>query len=178
MQRESQKDRAKWCSQFNLGRCLFYKHSVSHFSYANKIFVLNIQVECRTRPWLIEPSAGKFLYVRTNGIFLSKHNPALYPMFNTSIQVSSSIQRCDTKSRVILTNTEGISITACPLSDNSAHSSFVEIFSAGWHDHYNFKRPILPRGVSVELLNPDHDRYSFTWMEMAPKPPLQLVGKL
>lgn len=108
---------------------------------------------------------------------MSKHNPASHPPFNSSIKTSESISQCETKSRVILTNTEGISITACPLSDNSAQSSFVEIFSAGWHDHYNFKRPILSRGVSVELLNPDHDTYSFTWMEMAPKPPLQLVGK-
>lgn len=108
---------------------------------------------------------------------MSKHNPASHPPFNSSIKTSLSISQCETKSRVILTNTEGISITACPISDNSAHSSFVEIFSAGWHDHYNFKRPILSRGVSVELLNPDHDTYSFTWMEMAPKPPLQLVGK-
>lgn len=77
-----------------------------------------------------------------------------------------------------MTNSEGMSVTSCPLSDNSAQSINVEMFSAGWHDHHNFNEQILSRAVSVEYINPDHEEYTFTWLEMAPRPPLGLVGKL
>lgn len=87
------------------------------------------------------------------------------------------MSQCETKSRVILTNAEGISITTCPLNENSAQSGFVEIFSSGWHDHYDFRKPYISRTVSVEYLNPDHEAYAFTWMEIAPKPPEGLIGK-
>lgn len=94
--------------------------------------------------------------------------------FPTTSTRSSSTE-CETKSRVILSNAEGVSITACPLSDNSAQNSYVEMFSAGWHDQHNFEEPIISRAISVEYINPDHEEYSFTWLEMVPRPPLGLV---
>lgn len=82
----------------------------------------------------------------------------------------------ETKSRVVLTNAEGSSITACPLSENSALNDYVEMFSSGWHDQHNFKEPRFPAGISVEYINPDHEEYSFTWMEMVPRPHQGLLG--
>lgn len=62
-------------------------------------------MDCRTRPWLIEPSNGnKFLYVRLKAIFLRKYNPK--KASNTSIAVTSSY-RCETNSRAVLTTSEG-----------------------------------------------------------------------
>lgn len=62
-------------------------------------------MECRTRPWLIEPSNGnKFLYVRLKSIFLRKYNPK--KAMNTTI-VGTSSYRCETKARVVLTTSEG-----------------------------------------------------------------------
>ncbi|XP_037044522.1 uncharacterized protein LOC119080330 isoform X2 [Bradysia coprophila] len=125
-------------------------------------------IECRTRPWLVEPTSGRFLYVRLNGIYLRKHNPLQHNSVNSSRALSSN--NCETKSRVVLTNAEGSSVTACPLSENSALNDYVEMFSSGWHDQHNFKESHFSPGISVEYINPDHEEYSFTWMEMVPRP--------
>lgn len=64
-----------------------------------------LQIECRSRPWLIEPSNGnKFLYVRLKAIFLSKHNPKK-TLNATHLETNS--WRCETKSRAVLTTSEG-----------------------------------------------------------------------
>lgn len=93
---------------------------------------------------------------------------------NASHRPQSSAH-CETKARVIISNAEGVSTTACPLGDNSALSDYVEMFSAGWHDQSNFEHPQISRAVSVEYINPDHEDYSFTWLEMVPRPPMGLV---
>lgn len=150
----------------------------------------------------MEPTLGRFLYVRLNGIYLRKHNPHQYTPVNSSRALSSNNCKCrtfkifnqllsslapfgnsylffatgETKSRVVLTNAEGTSVTACPLSENSALSDYVEMFSSGWHDQQNFKEPQFSAGISVEYINPDHEEYSFTWMEMVPRPHQGLLG--
>ena len=109
---------------------------------------------------------------------MRKHNPKEQHIHsNASVKAYSSAM-CETKSRIILTNSEGMSVTSCPLSYNSAQEHNVEIFSSGWHDQLNFNEPNMPRSISVEYINPDHEDYSFVWLEMAPRPPLGLVGKL
>lgn len=77
---------------------------------------------------------------------------------------------------MIVTNADGTTITACPLSENSARSDYVEMFSAGWHDQHNFHEPFRSRAISVEFVNPDHEDYTFTWLEMVAKPALGLVA--
>lgn len=137
------------------------------------VFLL-LQIECRSRPWLVEPAFPRFLYVRLNGIYLRKHNPLLRVLDNSTIKQLSAAQ-CETKARIVLSNAEGVSITACPLSDNSAQDHYVEMFSAGWHDQHNFDEPLVSRAVSIEYINPDHEDYSFTWLELVPRPPMGLV---
>lgn len=64
-------------------------------------------MDCRTRPWLIEPlsaTANKYLYVRLKAIFLYKYNPKRTTEF---MGISGDIQRCETKSRAVLTTAEG-----------------------------------------------------------------------
>ncbi|KAH8295665.1 hypothetical protein KR018_002570, partial [Drosophila ironensis] len=135
------------------------------------------EVECRSRPWLIEPSNGnKFLYVRLKAIFLSKHNPQ--KTLNTTY-VQTDSRRCETKSRAVLTTSEaGLTIVACPLSPDSSGYEFVEIFSSGWNERPNFALINRSRAISVEFLNPGHGEYSFNWMELIPRPTLSMAGKL
>lgn len=150
-------------------------------------------MECRSRPWLIEPSNGnKFLYVRLKAIFLSKHNPM--KTLNTTF-IQSDTWRCETKSRAVLTTSEGrflwpktinkfkfnsfpsgLTIVACPLSPDSSAYEFVEIFSSGWNERPNFALINRSRAISVEFLRPGNGEYSFNWMELIPRPTLSMAG--
>ncbi|XP_037908293.1 uncharacterized protein LOC119649946 isoform X2 [Hermetia illucens] len=132
-------------------------------------------MECRTRPWVIEPSNGnKFLYLRLRGIFIRKHNPLLFKPMNTSLSYTLA-EKCPTPARVVLTTGEGASITACPLDENSGIYEYVEIFSAGWKEKTDYEHGNPSKVISVEFLRPENGEYSFTWMEMIPRPPLGLV---
>ncbi|XP_039229997.1 uncharacterized protein LOC26536190 isoform X2 [Drosophila yakuba] len=130
-------------------------------------------VECRSRPWLIEPSNGnKFLYVRLKAIFLSKHNP-MQTLNATYVQTDT--WKCETKSRAVLTTSEGLTIVACPLSPDSNAYEFVEIFSSGWNERPNFALVNRSRAISVEFLRPGNGEYSFNWMELIPRPTLSMA---
>ncbi|KAM8710823.1 hypothetical protein ACLKA7_017451 [Drosophila subpalustris] len=130
-------------------------------------------IECRSRPWLIEPSNGnKFLYVRLKAIFLSKHNPKK-TLNATHLQTNS--WRCETKSRAVLTTSEGLTIVACPLSPDSNAYEFVEIFSSGWNERPNFALINRSKAISVEFLRPSNGEYTFNWMELVPRPTLSIA---
>ncbi|XP_055536271.1 uncharacterized protein LOC129724969 isoform X2 [Wyeomyia smithii] len=127
------------------------------------------EMECRNRPWLIEPSHDKYLYIRLKGLFLRRNNPAAPMRYNASLSTVTPI-RCNTKARVVITNGEGVSVTACPLPDDTSHRHTVEVFSAGWtRKHPNFE--LEPsKVISVEFLQPDHGEYSFSWLELSKRP--------
>ncbi|XP_054735461.1 uncharacterized protein LOC129242692 [Anastrepha obliqua] len=130
-------------------------------------------MECRTRPWLIEPSNGnKFLYVRLKAIFLRKYNPK--KAMNTTI-VGTSSYRCETKARVVLTTSEGLTITACPLSPDSKAYEFVEIFSSGWNERPIYSISNRSKAISVEYLRPENGDFTFNWMELVPRPVLSIA---
>ncbi|XP_033240183.1 uncharacterized protein [Drosophila pseudoobscura] len=130
-------------------------------------------VECRSRPWLIEPSNGnKFLYVRLKAIFLSKYNPTK-TLNSTYLQTDT--WRCETKSRAVLTTSEGLTIVACPLSPDSNGYEFVEIYSSGWNERPNFALVNRSRAISVEFLRPGNGEYTFNWMELVPRPTLSMA---
>ncbi|XP_055909808.1 uncharacterized protein LOC129944417 isoform X3 [Eupeodes corollae] len=132
-------------------------------------------MDCRTRPWLIEPSNGnKFLYVRLKGIFLRKYSPNIHKTINATV-IGTSSYRCETKARVVLTTSEGLTITACPLGENSNAYEFVEIFSAGWNERPNYAIANRSKAISVEFLRPDNGDFTFNWMELVPRPALGLV---
>lgn len=130
--------------------------------------VLDSQVECRMRPWYLEPAAMRYLYVRLNGIYLRKQGSLERPQaeFNVHTQLT---HLCETRTRVILTGADGSTVTACPLSRNSARDDVVEMFSSGWPTRHQFEHPVRSRAVSVEFVNADHEDYVFSWLEMEPR---------
>ncbi|KAL9697939.1 hypothetical protein quinque_001380 [Culex quinquefasciatus] len=78
-------------------------------------------------------SAGvvkKYLYVRLGGLLLPKNNQGVTLEYNTSLSTVTSI-RFATKARIVIRNSEGVSETACPLSDDTGHRHVVEVFSNG-----------------------------------------------
>lgn len=62
--------------------------------------------ECRSKPWLIEPRQGHYLYLRLKGMYLRRYNPAVHQPFNTSIR-NLMPMKCDTPGRVVITTGDG-----------------------------------------------------------------------
>lgn len=114
---------------------------------------------------MIEPSYDRYLYIRLKALFLRRFNPAIPLPYNASFSVVTPI-RCHTKSRVIITNGEGISVTACPLPEDTNHRHVVEVFSAGWTRKHPFFGAEASRVVSIEFLNPEDGSYAFSWLEL------------
>uniref|UniRef100_A0A1B0CN39 CUB domain-containing protein n=1 Tax=Lutzomyia longipalpis TaxID=7200 RepID=A0A1B0CN39_LUTLO len=131
-------------------------------------------LECRSRPWLIEPSADHFLYVQTHGIFIRRYDPQVYQSVNTSMKTSAT-HKCTTKSRVILTTGEGVSVTACPLDSDSSRRHTIEVFSSGWNRDFSYLATDPPRVVSVEFLEAEDGDFAFSWLEMSKRPPQGLI---
>jgi hypothetical protein len=66
-----------------------------------------VQYECRSKPWLIEPSTGKYLYINFRGFYISRFNPAVHMPLNKSTEEGGEITfNCPTNSRVIITTGE------------------------------------------------------------------------
>lgn len=131
--------------------------------------MLQFQYECKTRPWLIEPSPGKSLYIRFKGFYLRRYNPLIHLPLNTSLK--SAQNKCTTKARVVVTTGEGIQITACPLDEDSSSKHIVEVFSAGWNRGINYQASEPKQVISVEFLEPHSGEYTFTWLELSKMPP-------
>lgn len=102
---------------------------------------LNFQMVSRNQLWLIEPPHEKYLYVRQRSLLLPKNNSAVTLEYNTSLSTVTSI-RFATKAHIVITNSEGVSEKACPLSDDTCHRHVVEVFSNGLtrkHPHFRFE---------------------------------------
>lgn len=75
---------------------------------------------------------------------------------------------------------EGVTITACPLSDDYSNRHLVEVFSAGWHHKSIFQRHESSPALSVEFLPDiyDFNEYLVTWLELSRRPPVaEGIGK-
>ncbi|GAB0095570.1 uncharacterized protein DMENIID0001_109660 [Sergentomyia squamirostris] len=131
-------------------------------------------LECRSRPWLIEPTGDRFLYVQIHGILLRRYDPQIYQHVNTSLR-TSAIQKCITKSRVILTTGEGVSVTACPLASDAGRRYMIEMFSSGWNREFSYLATDPPRVISVEFLEAEDGDFTFSWLEMQRRPPQGLI---
>lgn len=70
----------------------------------------------------------------------------------------------------------GLTITACPLAPNSRAYEYVEIFSAGWNERPNFAISNRSKAISVEFLRPQNGDFSFSWMEITPRPTISIAG--
>ncbi|KAL9702585.1 hypothetical protein quinque_006103 [Culex quinquefasciatus] len=93
----------------------------------------------RNQLWLIEPPHEKYLYVRQRSLLLPKNNSAVTLEYNTSLSTVTSI-RFATKAHIVITNSEGVSEKACPLSDDTCHR------------------------------HPNNGAYSFSWLDLTKRP--------
>lgn len=116
---------------------------------------------------------GKYLYVRFRGMYLSRYNPLIQLPLNTSTRSTPPV-KCPTKSRIVITTGEGITITACPLPQDYSRRHVVEVFSSGWHSKSIFHQHELSPVLSFELLSDpeDWEEYSFSYLELTRRPPL------
>lgn len=151
------------------------------------------ELECRSRPWLIEPTSGmtaneKFLYVRMYGLELYRYDPLLTdestdPKHHTFGTVQKSFHRnaidCASRTRAIITTGEGLSVTLCPIEEDEASSDqVVEVFSSGWNRKFVYLSRESPKQISVELLEPDSRlEITMSWLEMSRSPIQGLYGK-
>lgn len=74
----------------------------------------------------------------------------------------------------------GITLTACPLTEDHSSQYLVEVFSAGWHQKSIFQRIEYSAALSIEFLPDVYDinEYVMTWLELARRPPVaEGIGK-
>lgn len=156
-----------------------------------------IQIECKSRPWLIEPTTGKYLFVSLRGFYLSRYDPQVPLPINQTLDVEEP--NCPTKSRVIITTGEskrlnylsdrkitkllysaGVTVTACPLSSDYSDRHSIKVFSAGWYHKSAFQRHEASPALSIEFLPDmyDFNEYTVTWLELSRMPPIaEGIGK-
>ncbi len=75
----------------------------------------------------------------------------------------------------------GVTVTACPLSDDWSNRHQVEVFSAGWQQKNHFQRIEASPVLSIEFMpdNYDYNEYLLTWLEMSRRPPVaEGIGKM
>lgn len=75
----------------------------------------------------------------------------------------------------------GVTITACPLSNDYSSHHNVEVFSAGWHQKSIFQRHEASPSLSVEFIPDiyDFNDYKLTWLELSRRPPIaEGIGKI
>jgi hypothetical protein len=137
------------------------------------------QVNCENQPWLIEPAAGRFLYVKLRGVSLQQHGPAENA---TQEELQKQQALCATRNRVALHSGGSVHVVVCPQPPSSQRHHVVEVFSEGWvisstklvHQPVLSTLPSLEqqaaeqsRSVVVEFLAHEAGSYALTWLELA-----------
>lgn len=170
------------------------KDSRRKFGASGMINLAAGELECRSRPWLIEPTTGvtvneKFLYVHMFGLELYRYDPMLTDegtnpkrhSFNAVTKKSfhSNSVHCASRTRAIITTGEGLSVTLCPLEEGDANDDqVVDVFSSGWNRKFVYLSKESPKQISVELLEPDaRTELALSWLEMSRSPMQGLLGE-
>ena len=153
------------------------------FKSGNTLLIVQycqFQVNCENHPWLIEPSAGRYLYVKLRGISLQQQvmNPELENITLTTRQLAL----CGTRNRIALHSGGSVHVVVCPQPPTSQRHHMVEVFSEGWviSSTKLVHQPVLStlpsseqqaaeqsRSVVVEFLAQEAGSYSLTWLELA-----------
>jgi hypothetical protein len=135
-------------------------------------------VNCENRPWLIEPAAGRFLYVKLSGVSLQQRG--LVAAAGNVTQEQQAL--CATRNRIALHAGGSVHVVVCPQPPSSQRHHVVEVFSEGWvisstklvHQPVLSTLPSLEqleaessRSVVVEFLAHEAGSYSLTWLELA-----------
>lgn len=168
------------------------KDSRRKFGASGLINLAAGELECRSRPWLIEPTTGvtaneKFLYVHMYGLQLYRYDPMLTdertnPKQHSFDTVGKSFHhnsvQCGSRTRAIITTGEGLSVTLCPLEEGDANEEdVVDVFSSGWNRKFVYLGKESAKQISVELLEPDSRELTLSWLEMSRSPMQALLGE-
>ncbi|XP_069694968.1 uncharacterized protein [Periplaneta americana] len=138
------------------------------------------EVNCENHPWLIEPGAGRFLYVKLRGISLQQQ--ADNATARRTEQLQDQLSLCGTRNRIALHSGGSVHVVVCPQPPSSQRHHVVEVFSEGWviSSTKLVHQPVLSalpyseqytaeqsRSVIVEFLAHEAGSYSLTWLELA-----------
>lgn len=140
------------------------------------------QVNCENHPWLIEPGAGRYLYVKLRGVSLQQRRltPGAGNLTQEELQRQHAL--CGTRNRITLHSGGSVHVVVCPQPPSSQRHHVVEVFSEGWviSSTKLVHQPVLStlpsfeqraaeqsRSVVVEFLAHEAGSYSLTWLELA-----------
>lgn len=141
------------------------------------------QVNCENHPWLIEPGAGRYLYIKLRGVSLQQQRltPEVGNLTKEELQRQQEAL-CGTRNRISLHSGGSVHVVVCPQPPSSQRHHVVEVFSEGWvisstklvHQPVLSTLPSLEqraaeqsRSVVVEFLAHEAGSYSLTWLELA-----------
>jgi hypothetical protein len=137
------------------------------------------QVNCENHPWLIEPGAGRYLYVKLRGVSLQLQDTG--NLTKEQLHQQRQVQ-CGTRNRIALHSGGSVHVVVCPQPPTSQRHHVVEVFSEGWviSSTRLIHQPVLStlpsseqqaaeqsRSVIVEFLAHEAGSYSLTWLELA-----------
>jgi hypothetical protein len=135
-------------------------------------------VNCENHPWLIEPGAGRYLYVKLRGVSLQQRRVTPDTYNTTNDQPHEDQVLCGTRNRIALHSGGSVHAVVCPQPPTSQRHHVVEVFSEGWviSGTKLVHHPVLStddqaaqqsRSVIVEFLAHEAGSYSLTWLELA-----------
>ncbi|XP_033606214.1 uncharacterized protein LOC111861304, partial [Cryptotermes secundus] len=141
------------------------------------------EVNCENHPWLIEPGAGRYLYIKLRGVSLQQQRltPEAGNLTKEELQRQQEAL-CGTRNRISLHSGGSVHVVVCPQPPSSQRHHVVEVFSEGWvisstklvHQPVLSTLPSLEqraaeqsRSVVVEFLAHEAGSYSLTWLELA-----------
>ncbi|XP_050664549.1 uncharacterized protein LOC126965122 [Leptidea sinapis] len=156
------------------GELLLYSHSS----------VLESE-RCDHRPWLIDPSPGRYLYLKIEGSIIKEPDLDNFTLLN-NITVAPDLRHlCQTQNRIAVYSAELTPIFICPLPPDRQEEQIVEIFSDGWvkevdplAKHVLARPPSAdrfdldwPRSLTIELIAIESGSYYITWLELSRRQP-------
>ncbi|KDR18394.1 hypothetical protein L798_07556, partial [Zootermopsis nevadensis] len=136
------------------------------------------EVNCENHPWLIEPAAGRYLYVKMRGVPLQQRWVSADQVNDTNDQAHQQQAVCGTRNRIALHSGGSVHVVVCPQPPMSQRHHIVEVFSEGWvisgtklvhHPVFSTEDQVgqQSRSVTVEFLAHEAGSYSLTWLELA-----------
>lgn len=139
------------------------------------------QINCEFQPWIIEPSSGKFLYVKVRGIFIEKDLITYEDVVNNA-SIASKTPKCETKNRILIYSGRSVYAVVCPQPSGADKHRSAEVFSEGWvineaehtpesllmvMDAEKKNRILRARNVIVEYLGKEKGSYKVNWLELS-----------
>ncbi|XP_041977811.1 uncharacterized protein LOC121732087 [Aricia agestis] len=136
--------------------------------------------QCDHRPWLIDPSPGRYLYLQIPGAVIREPDLDNFTLLNNITVAPDLRHMCRTQNRIAVYAERLSPIFICP-DPPDGEEGVVEVFSAGWTrevdqlarhvlapppapDRFDMDRP---RALALELVAADTASYYVTWLELS-----------